>query len=234
MTIKIPNVIATHVRKVASLAQITAKSKAYGLGVYNGVPYLNVGSGAQSFAQLANDPLTNSGTLASVAGLTVAESSFNGLLHQTVFTLAAMPLTLLDAAQGGGQLIYTFPAGAITILGATGSVAETTTSAILTTLNGGKTYNWGLGTTTQANGTLATTEQNVLPSANGTSSATINVAGAVSPSVRTAAPANFDGHSVATPLYFNVGVATGTDIDADATTTWSGTLTVSWLFNGDV
>lgn len=168
-------------------------------------------------------------------GATVSVTEYgNGILHQTVFTLTALPLTLADAAQGAGVKIYDFPEGAITILGASGSVAETTTAELASTLNGGVTYNWGVGTVTQSNGTLATTEQDIIETTDGTASATINVAGAASTAGRTSAPANFDGTSTAKDAFFNVGIATATDIDGDATTTWTGTITITWLFNGDV
>lgn len=168
------------------------------------------------------------------AGATVAVTEYgNGIIHLTKFVLTALPLTLADATVGAGVKIYDFPEGVITILGAFGNVAETTTSVLASTLNAGVTYNWGVGTTTQANGTLATTEQDIIPTTNGTASATIAVAGAASKGVRTTAPVNFDGSVTAKDAFFNVGIALNTDIDADATTTWTGTLYVTWLFHGD-
>jgi hypothetical protein len=158
----------------------------------------------------------------------------DGFYHVSVLTLTATPLTLADATVGAGVKIYDFPVGQITVLNASGSVAETTTSAIATTLNSGVTYNWGVGTTTQASGTLATTEQNIINTTNGTSSTTINVAAAVSSSTQTVAPLAYNGKSTAIDSFFNVGIATATDIDADATTTWTGTITISWLLNTNV
>lgn len=176
----------------------------------------------------SGDSSSSAGTLASVTGLTATESESNGL-HHTVFSLAAMPLTLADATVGGGVKIYTFPLGATLILAAAGKVFETTTSTLASTLNAGVTYNWGVGTTTQANGTLATTEQDIIPTTNGTASATINVEAAASSGARTAAPAAFNGTSTAKEAYFNVGIATATDIDGDATTTWRGTVSIFWI-----
>lgn len=176
----------------------------------------------------------SSNNLGAKAGSTVTVSeSGNEFIHQTNFTFTALPLTLADATVGAGVKIYDFPEGAITILGAFGSVAETTTSVLSSTLNTGVTYNWGIGTTTQASATLATTEQDIVPVTNGTASATINVAGAASAAVRTAAPACFNGTTTAKDAFFNVAVATNTDIDGDATTTWTGTATILWLFAGD-
>jgi hypothetical protein len=165
-------------------------------------------------------------------GATVSAVEYgDGNIHKTVLTLTALPLTLRDTETGQGVKIYDFPAGRILFLGATGTVAETTTSAILTTLNGGKTYNWGVGSTTQANGTLATTEQNILQTTNGTSSATINVAGAASGGLGVLTP--LDGTSSAIDAFFNVGLATGDDIDGDATATFTGTVTITWMNLGD-
>lgn len=185
-------------------------------------------------APVIDQPLTTTSVGAKNGSTVTVVERGDGVVHQTVFTLTALPLTLADATVGAGVKIYDFPAGVVTILGASGSVAETTTSALASTLNASVTYNWGVGTTTQASGTLATTEQDIVPTTNGTASATVNVAAAASAGVRIAAPANFDGHTTAIDAYFNVGIAGATDIDGDATTTWTGTITITWLFNGDV
>ncbi len=184
-----------------------------------------------------NVPKTSANVGAVASGVAATASAVeygDGIVHKTVITLTALPLTLADATQGAGVELYDFPEGDITILGSSGSVAETTTSTLASTLNASATYNWGVGTTTQANGTLATTEQDIIPTTNGTASATINVAGAASAAGRASAPACFDGHASAKKAFFNVGIATATDIDADATTVWSGTITIVWTFNGDV
>lgn len=169
--------------------------------------------------------------LMAITGQTVVEYG-DGFLHQTLITFSSFPLTLSSSAQGAGQLLYQFPAtGAITILGATGNVSETTTSILANTLNASATYNWGIGTAIQANGTLVTTEQNIIQSTNGTASATINVAAATSSTYRTGAPANFGGLTAA---YFNVGVASAGSIDADATTLWDGYFYLTWLYSGNI
>jgi len=162
----------------------------------------------------------------------------NGIIHQTVFTLTALPLTIDNdagaGAQVGGVKVYDFPTGQITILNASGSVALTTTSVLADTLNASSTYNWGVGTTIAANSTLATTEQDIIPTTNGTSSATINVAGATSSSASTVAPLTYNGKSTAIDAFFNVGVANDVDLDGDATVTVTGTITINWVFNGNV
>lgn len=174
----------------------------------------------------------NSGTL---NGATVTALEQMGAVHQTVISLNATPLTIVDANVGGGVKIYTFPEGRILLLGAVGTMAFTTTSVLASTLNTGVTINWGLGsviTAAQASGTLTTTEVDILPSTNATASATINVAGAAS-NGKLATSLQFDGTTTAIPVNLNVGVATNTDIDGDATVTVNGTVVLTWINLGD-
>lgn len=182
--------------------------------------------------QVATAP--GNGAAVSASNVTASERG-NGLVHQTVLTLAATPITVSDTNVGGGTKIYDFPEGRILILGAVSSLAFTTTSALASTLNAGSTINYGVGsvqTTTQASGTLATTQQDLIPTTNATSSATINVAGGTS-NGKLAASAQFDGTGTALDAFLNVGVATATDIDGDATLTASGTVTLTWINLGD-
>lgn len=175
------------------------------------------------------------GTVA--AGTITAVEKGNGIYRQTVLTLAAVAVAISDANVGGGTKIYTFPQGNITILGATAvALTPTTTSAILTTLNGSKTLSAGVGsvqTTTQGSGTLATTEQDVINTCAPVSSATINVAGtAANGKLSATTLLRYDGSATPQAIYLNCGVPTNTDIDGDATTTWTGTITIDWMFNG--
>lgn len=218
--------VATYLAKRSSVAQIKKKGNGYGVGVVSGIAYLNMTGTAEGFAGVGS----GIGTDPALATSVISEYMF-GHLHRTTFTFTALPLTLADATVGAGVKIYTFPAGAITVIGAAGQVAETTTSVLASTLNTGVTLNFGLGSTTQANGTLATTEQNILQTTSLTASATINVAGATAKIGKTNAPAMLDGHATPAAIYFNVGVATATDIDADATTTYTGIFRVDWFNN---
>ena len=166
-------------------------------------------------------------------GSTVTATEYGiGPVHQTLLTLAATPLTMTDAAQGAGVKIYDFPEGRILVLGATGTMAFTTTSTLASTLNASVTANWGVGTVVQVNGTLATTEQNLIPTTNCTASATINVAGSTT-SAPLAVSAQFEGTTTPVDAYLNIGVATSTDIDGDATVTATGTVNLTWIKLGD-
>jgi hypothetical protein len=171
--------------------------------------------------------------IGAVNGATVSAVEYgDAYYHKTVLTLTALPLTLVnaDGLNGAGVKIYDFPLGAITLLSGAASIAETTTSVLASTLHASSVINVGVGTTTQVNAVLATTEQNLVTKFNVTASATINVAGsAAAGSLIT--PANFNGSVTAIDAFFNVGVANDANIDANATTTYTGTVTLIWTFN---
>lgn len=160
-----------------------------------------------------------------------------GFMHQTLLTITNLPMTLVDANVGGGAKIYTFPEGNITVLGATATMAETTTSALASTLNASAVLSVGVGsviTTTQGGGTVTTTEQDIVNAFSVTASATIAVAGAAASGKITATTMlKYDGTTTPVAIYLNCQVPTATDIDADATTTWSGTVRITWVHNGD-
>jgi hypothetical protein len=173
---------------------------------------------------VAADKQTATAAAGAVNGATVSAVETMGVVNKTVLTFTALPITMRDTEQGGGVKVYDFPAGRIAFLGAVGSIAVTTTSVLADTLNAGVTCNWGIGSTTQASATLATTEQNIIQVAAFTSSATINVAGA--------AAAGFGAATaLASPVdaYLNLAVAGATDIDANATVTVTGTATIYWV-----
>ncbi len=161
----------------------------------------------------------------------VAVEAGSALVHRTTISLAALAVTMRDTEQGGGVKIYDFPEGRILVLGAVGSIAVTTTSVLASTLKASKVCNWGVGSTTQANATVATTEQDIINVAAFTSSATINVASATSNGKGVLAA--IDGTGTATDVYLNLAVALLTDIDANATVTVDGTITLTWINLGD-
>jgi hypothetical protein len=177
-------------------------------------------------------PVGVSGGAVAVATAAVTGEKI-GAVRQTTIALSALPVTVRNTEQGGGIKFFDFAAGRLLILGVVAKdIVITTTSAIASTLKSGVTGNFGVGSTTQANGTLATTEQNIVPTTNFTSSTTINVAPAAVDSAL-ASSLQLDGTGTAVDLFFNVGVATGTDIDGDATVTVSGTLIITWIDLGN-
>jgi hypothetical protein len=163
----------------------------------------------------------------------VATEAGDAVVHKTTITLANLAVTMRDTEQGGGVKIYDFPAGRILRLGAIGSIAVTTTSALASTLNASVTCNWGVGSTTQASATVATTEQDIVNVTAFTASATIDVAGAVANGVGPGVLASLDGTSTAVDAFLNLAVAVATDIDADATVLVNGSVTIHWINLGD-
>jgi hypothetical protein len=181
-------------------------------------------------------PTVNAGAVPGAVSAYVVATEIGdagGLVHQTLLTLTALPITMRDTEQGGGAQIYTFPEGRILRLGAVASIAVTTTSILANTLNAGVTCNYGVGSTTQASATLATTEQDIVNVTAFTASATINVPGATANGVGPGVLASLDGHATPAAAFLNLAVAGATDIDADATATVTGTVRITWLNVGD-
>lgn len=166
------------------------------------------------------------------ATVTAVETGF-GPYRKTVLTLTATPMTIVDANVAGNVKIYDFPEGRIALLGCIASLAPTTTTAIASTLNAGVAGVWALGSVAAAaDATLTSTEADMLPSTAWTSSTTINVAAATVTGALAAA-AQFNGTATAIDMYLNAAITTATDIDADATVTWTGTVTFHWINLGD-
>ncbi|MBC7603862.1 MAG: hypothetical protein H7255_14540, partial [Ramlibacter sp.] len=127
----------------------------------------------------------------------------------------------------------TFPEGRIGVQGCIASLQQKTTSVLASTLNPSVTGAIALGSATASATTLASTMVDLLPSTAFTSSATINVAG-TAVTAQLAAPAQFNGTVTPLKMYLNTAYATTTDVDADATQTISGTITLTYLWLGDV
>lgn len=195
---------------------------------------------AASFAQAKKTitylELTRIGN-GTVAATTVVAEEQMGILHKTILTLTDVSVSVSDTNVGGGTKLYDFPEGRILVLGGVAkSITPTTTSTLASTLNASKTLSVGLGTvqtTTQASGTLATTEQDIISAFTATSSATISVAGTAGNGADDGTPQGFDGTTTAKDLYLNIGVPTATDIDGDATVTVSGTVIIYWILVAD-
>lgn len=197
--------------------------------VYDGVKW-SVYTAAGELKSSALGAATSSAGAKNGTTVTAVETG-TGVVHQTTLTLAATPVTMRETEQGGGVKLYDFPAGRILILGALASIAVKTTSVLADTLHAGVTCNYGVGSTTQASATVATTEQDMVQVAAFTSGATINVASAVATGVGVLAP--LDGTTTAIDAFLNLAVAGAGDIDANATATVTGTVTLTWINLGD-
>lgn len=171
-------------------------------------------------------------------GTTVTAREFgNNVLHKTVLTLAATPISIADdagVAQYGGVKIYDFPAGLICTLGAVidGSITLGTTGTIIDAWAGGV----ALGTVTATTGaTLVSTEANIMKEVD-VAAATAKVASIDAESVATVLTESgaswLDGTATAIDMYLNLVV----DDDASHTAgtgTITGTVTFFWMNIGD-
>jgi hypothetical protein len=156
-----------------------------------------------------------------------------GPIHQVTLSLDNVGQTVVNGTEFQGTQLYTFPEGRIFVLGCIASLQQKTTSVLASTLNASSTGAISLGTVTASNVSLTGTMVDLAPSTAFTSSATINVAGtAVTPTL--AAAAAFDGTATAKKMFLNTAYATTTDVDADATQTISGTITLTYVWLGDV
>lgn len=171
-------------------------------------------------------------TQPSVGSISRVEAGGIGPVRQTVLTLSGVGQTIVNGTEYQSTKIYDFPEGRILVLGVTASLQQTTTSTLASTLNASSTGAVSLGTAAASNTTLSGTMVDLLPSTAFTSSATINVAGTAVTNALAAA-AQFNGTSTPVDVYLNSAFATTTDVDADATQTWSGTVTITWVNLGD-
>ncbi len=173
------------------------------------------------------------GSVPSALGDTcIATESGVGVVHQTTLTLAALAQAVVNGTEYQGTKLYDFPAGCILVLGVTASLAPTTTSAIIGTLNSGVTGSLGIGSVTASATTLASTMVDLLPATAFVTSTVIDTA-AAAVGAALAASAQFDGHTTALDMFLNSAFATTGDVDADATMTWTGNVTFTWINLGD-
>lgn len=167
-------------------------------------------------------------------GATVSVVEYgDGLVHKTVLTLTATPVTITDdagvAQYGGAGKIYDFPDGAISILSAvvTGALTLGTTGTITDTYAGGVS----LGTDTATTGaTLTGTEANIMAEAD-VAAATAKVATIAGASTTAVAP--LDGTGTAKDMYLNF-VVDDSGTHTSGTGTFTGTVSVVWTSAGDV
>jgi hypothetical protein len=167
-------------------------------------------------------------------GVVASEAGFTPI-RQTLLILTDVAQAVVNGTEYQGTKLITFPEGRILVLGCVASLAQKTTSSVApgATLNASSTGSLALGSVTASNTTLSSTMVDMAPATAFTSSATINVAGTAVNPVLAAAAAQFDGHTTATAMYLNSAYATTTDVDGDATQTWTGTIKVTWILLGD-
>ena len=174
------------------------------------------------------------------ATVTVVEHG-DTVLHKTVFTCTALPITMADEAdviQHGGVKIYDFPAGLLLALGAV--IDGSVTTPVHDHASGGTIAAWdgdiALGTVVASNdNTLATTEQNLLQSTAVTQAIAqvANVDAVSAATLLTESAASWiDGTAANPDLYLNLLIDDSANNDAH-TALFTGTITVTWINLGD-
>lgn len=158
----------------------------------------------------------------------------DGVVHQTVLTCDATPITITDdagVAQYGGVKVYDMPLGAVTFLG-------TVVSGILTAgVTGTIIDNWdgdvALGTATATTGaTLTSTEADIMPSVAVSAGASDKLGVVSAVPVATALTESgarwFDGTVTAKDVFLNF-VIDDDDTHTAGTATFTGTITLTWI-----
>jgi hypothetical protein len=172
-----------------------------------------------------------------IAGTCVATEYGDNLIHKTVLTCTAVPLSVTDdagVAQYGGVKVYTFPEGLIATVGAiiSGDLTLGTTGTIIDAFTGVN----ALGSVTATTGaTLVAGEATWLQStANATAAA--KVAAVSSVSIATALTESggrtFDGTATAAPVFLNFAIADDVT-HTSGTGTFTGVITLMWMKVGD-
>jgi hypothetical protein len=185
-----------------------------------------------------SSPIEEIGTVPdAVKAYVVATEYGDSLVHRTVLTCTAVPLSIADdagVAQYGGVKLYTFPEGLIFTKGAiiSGNLKLGVTGTIIDAFTGVN----ALGSVTASTGaTLVSTEATYLQStANATAAS--KVAAISSVSIATALTESssriVDGTSTPAPVFLNFAIADDASHTA-GTGTFTGTVTISWEKIGD-
>lgn len=158
-----------------------------------------------------------------------------GVLHQTILTCTALPITVADdagVAQYGGVQVYDFPAGLLMTMGAVIDGSVTGYASLIDTFDGAV----ALGTATATTGaTLVGTEADIMPSV-ALTQAVAEVANCDAVSVATALTESgsrwLDGTATAKDMFLNFVIADNAAHGA-GTATFTGTITVTWINLGD-
>lgn len=177
---------------------------------------------------------TNVGAAASVTGtLTTSIVRIGSLFHIT-FTLAAVRITVTDAAGSGSYgstKLFDFVQGAVIFLGSRQNYTANVEGAALTTAVGDAVFEIGLGTTpisAAADGTLGNdAKENI-----GQAVAITNSSGTGAGTAVTGVTTTLDGTATALDINLNWSGSAAT-IDANSTIDITGTITVAGLLLGD-
>jgi len=185
-----------------------------------------------------SSPIEEVGTVPdAVKAYVVATEYGDSLVHRTVLTCTAVPLSIADdagVAQYGGVKLYTFPEGLIFTKGAiiSGNLTLGVTGTIIDAFTGVN----ALGSVTATTGaTLIGTEATYLQStANATAASKVAAISSVSVASDLGETSSriVNGTSTPAPLFLNFAIADDASHTA-GTGTFTGTVTISWEKVGD-
>lgn len=159
--------------------------------------------------------------------VTVAENG-DGVIHQTVLTLAATNCPVTDALAYAGLQLYAFPVGRILLLGVTAHLQWAVLTDRASTINDSASLTWSLGSVTASNVSLTSTMVDMCPLSTKVLSAATTALNTTS-NQSLATSAQFDGTGTAKVMFLNTAFATTTDIDADGTLAATGVITATWI-----
>ena len=177
---------------------------------------------------------TENGVVPSAVGAyVVATESGDNLIHKTVLTCTALPLSVADdagVAQYGGVQVYQFPLGLIFTAAAkmSGNLTMGVTGTFINAFTGVNALGSVVATT---GATLAAGEATWLQeTANATAAAKVAAVSSVSIATQlTESPSRvFDGRTTAAPMFLNFAIADDVSHTA-GTGTFTGTITFAWM-----
>lgn len=183
-------------------------------------------------------PIEEVGTIPdAVKAYVTAEEYGDSIVHRTVLTCTAVPISIADdagVAQYGGVQVYTFPEGLIFAKGAiiSGNLTLGTTGTIINTFTGVNALGSVVATT---GATLLTTEATWLQStANATAAAKVAAISSVSIATQLTESSSriYDGTTTPGPVFLNFAIADDATHTA-GTGSFTGTITISWEKIGD-
>lgn len=185
-----------------------------------------------------SSPIEEVGTVPdAVKAYVVATEYGDSLVHRTVLTCTAVPISIADdagVAQYGGVKLYTFPEGLIFTKGAiiSGNLTLGVTGTIIDAFTGVN----ALGSATASTGaTLIGTEATYLQStANATAASKVAAISSVSVASDLGESSSriVNGTSTPAPVFLNFAIADDASHTA-GTGTFTGTVTISWEKIGD-
>jgi hypothetical protein len=185
-------------------------------------------------AELLNtDNATNLGAINAATGLSLSVERM-GFLYKMTFTLAAVSITVTDAAGSGssGSLkIFDFVQAAVLPIGSRQNYTAFAEGSALTTAAGDAVFVMALGSAAAnaGDGALTGTEVDIAPA---TGTITLSGGTGVGTKMGGATAAPIDGTSTAVDMYLNWS-GTAATIDANSTISVTGTISVYVALLGD-